>query len=329
MALLVAGIDEAGYGPILGPLCVGLSAVRVNQWSPGDEAPCLWKALSRAVTKKPGDRRRRIAVDDSKKLKLPNDGKKHPLTHLERGVLAFLAAAGQRPASAAALLGALGARGEEFGGAAGLGEPHAEPFPRACCGAEVAIAANMLGAALAAANARVERLRCECVGVEEFNRLVRERGSKAAAPARAIGVFLRELWTEHAGEPELAVRVVCDRQGGRTDYEAYLGELVPGARVTVIEQTGVRARYELAGEGRSMVVIFQTEAESKCLPVALASMIAKLVRETCMAEFNRFWCARMPELKPTAGYNLDGHRWLRDAAGILTPAERERLVRIA
>lgn len=331
MALLVAGIDEAGYGPVLGPLCVGLAAVRVHAWSPGDATPCLWKLLGRAVTRKPGDRRGRIAVDDSKKLKLPNDAKRHPLTHLERGVLAFLAAHGHRPGSDAALLAALGARHEGFAAAPAAGAPADEPgdYPRACTGEQIAIAANMLAGAMFDAGATVERLRCQCMGVHEFNRLVRERRSKAAAPAHAIGVFLRDLWHTYAAEPGLALRVVCDRQGGRTDYEGYLGELVPGARVAVLEQTPARGRYELARDGRSMVVIFQTEAESKCLPVALASMIAKLVRETCMADFNRFWCARMPELKPTAGYSLDGARWLRDAQAILTPAEREQLVRIA
>ncbi len=91
MPLIYAGIDEAGYGPLLGPLCVGASVFRIEDWSEGEQAPNLWKLLSTSVCRSPTDKRRRIAVDDSKALKLPNDSPKHhPLTHLERGVLTFL-----------------------------------------------------------------------------------------------------------------------------------------------------------------------------------------------------------------------------------------------
>jgi hypothetical protein len=71
------------------------------------------------------------------------------------------------------------------------------------------------------------------------------------------------------------------------------------------------------------------EAESHHMPVALASMSAKLVRETLMGRFNRYWNARLPELKPTAGYRQDGWRWLNDAAAVLTGAEREGMIRRA
>ena len=84
MALLLAGIDEAGYGPTLGPLCVGMTLFRVRDWEPGQEAPDLWKLLSGTVCKKPSDARRRIPIADSKALKLANDTKtRHPLVHLE------------------------------------------------------------------------------------------------------------------------------------------------------------------------------------------------------------------------------------------------------
>jgi hypothetical protein len=60
-------------------------------------------------------------------------------------------------------------------------------------------------------------------------------------------------------------------------------------------------------------VIFEVEAEARHFPVALASMTAKLVRELAMMRFNRYWSGRMAELKPTAGYRNDAHRWLDDA----------------
>ena len=88
--LIYAGIDEAGYGPMLGPLCVGCSVFAIDNADPADGPPNLWDRLDDVVTRGARDARRRIAVDDSKKLKGSNQAKAHPLRHLERGVLSFL-----------------------------------------------------------------------------------------------------------------------------------------------------------------------------------------------------------------------------------------------
>jgi hypothetical protein len=110
MATVLVGIDEAGYGPTLGPLCVAMAAFRVPDEpaaapsataSPSAAAspappPDLWKILDTGVAREPGrggkrDARGRVAVADSKHLKLSNSvTTTHPLIHLERGVLSFL-----------------------------------------------------------------------------------------------------------------------------------------------------------------------------------------------------------------------------------------------
>jgi ribonuclease HII len=78
-----------------------------------------------------------------------------------------------------------------------------------------------------------------------------------------------------------------------------------------------------------MIVMFMPEAESAHLPVALASMAAKLTRELLMARFNRYWQARMPELKPTAGYRQDGWRWLQELGSVASGEERKAMIRRA
>jgi hypothetical protein len=55
------------------------------------------------------------------------------------------------------------------------------------------------------------------------------------------------------------------------------------------------------------------------LPTALASMTAKYLRELAMRAFNEFWSARVPNLRPTAGYPMDSHRF-RNAIAV---AQRE------
>ena len=95
--LVYAGIDEAGYGPMLGPLCVACTAFVLEQYEPAEGPPNLWTLLAGAVCRKSSDKKRRIAVDDSKKLKGAADGASHPLRHLERGVLSFCPGADPLP----------------------------------------------------------------------------------------------------------------------------------------------------------------------------------------------------------------------------------------
>ena len=64
------------------------------------------------------------------------------------------------------------------------------------------------------------------------------------------------------------------------------------------------------------------EAERQHLPVALASMTAKYVRELFMLRFNRFFSRAVPELRPTAGYVTDARRFLSDVQPVI---ERLRL----
>ncbi|MGD9688448.1 MAG: hypothetical protein AB7K52_04225 [Phycisphaerales bacterium] len=329
MGLILVGIDEAGYGPLLGPLCIGMSAVRIEDWKPGDPAPDLWKRLSGSVCRKGNDARGRVAVEDSKRLKLANDStSRHPLTHLDRGVHAFLRALGRRPTTDLELLECLGSVPEPHAWYAGP----ALDAPASGTPEQMDIAGNVLVRGLADAGVTVLELACCVVGEGAFNAAVRAHRTKAAASAVGLGAHFRDAWERWGPDglgPDGGARIVCDRQGGRVDYEATLVGLVPGAEVRVVEQRPERGRYELSGDGRAMSVIFQPEAESAYLPVALASMAAKLVRETLMARFNRHWCALLPELKPTAGYTQDGRRWLREARAVLSAQDKDAMIRIA
>ena len=56
-------------------------------------------------------------------------------------------------------------------------------------------------------------------------------------------------------------------------------------------------------------VPFTVGCEQRQLPVALASMASKYIRELLMARFNAYWTAAVPGLAPTAGYFRDGRRF--------------------
>jgi hypothetical protein len=340
MALVIAGIDEAGYGPWLGPLCVGLSVFRVPDWEPGQPAPCMWKLLKSGICRKIGDTRKRVPIADSKALKLANDNKKHhPLVHLERGVMACLRSMGADPENDTELFRLLEARFDDP--AQPWYEGPSIPLPLGCRREAMGIACNRVAQALEVAGVEPLLMRCGIVSERKVNELVRRTGSKGEATIYAVGDHLRRIWQLEL-RPGDHLRIVGDQLGGRTSYDEVLARELPGVVVTPLSESGERSRYSLSGlpsvrhdtrdaraPAKEAVVQFMPEAESAHLPVALASMIAKLTRELSMMRLNRYWCARMPELKPTAGYYGDARRWLDDAAPVMRPGEREALVRTA
>ena len=104
-------------------------------------------------------------------------------------------------------------------------------------------------------------------------------------------------------------RVVVERQGGRTRYAHGLGRALAGSTVQGVAETATLSRYLVSRGGSSLTVSFAVEADGRFLAVALASMVAKYVRELLMQRLNRFFGGQMTGLKPTAGYFTDGRRY--------------------
>ena len=78
-----------------------------------------------------------------------------------------------------------------------------------------------------------------------------------------------------------------------------------------------------------MRVRFVAKADAHDAPAALASMTAKYVRELFMEGLNDFFAAKRKGLRRTAGYAVDGRRFLDDVRDLLEElkVDADRFVR--
>ena len=332
--MIYAGIDEAGYGPILGPLCVASSVLRIPDEAGGATTPDIWEILGPVVCRTRGEASTsRLAVADSKQLKLANSVKRqHPLPHLELGVLAFLGSVDPKPEPCATVSDLLDRLGAQPGDLPWYAPHHDVALPMGTTPDHLRLMTTRLRSVCEKAGVCPVEIRCLAACEQRFNAdLVRMR-TKAAVSFRRVAALLARVWKSDAAtedDPACCPRIVVDRQGGRARYAQSLASALPDATVEIVLESPTRSVYDLVGKGRRMRVSFEVEAELRHLPVALASMTAKLVRELLVARLNAYWQERCAELKPTAGYALDGGRYLRDLAGVATPEQLAMLRRNA
>lgn len=297
--MIVAGIDEAGLGPALGPLCTCGAAFRLPDGA-GPDAP--WEIFSALLSRH--CRGALPAVADSKAVYAARG-----LAGLELPVLAFLQA--QRrgaalPPDRATFLRALGCPLPS----ADLPPWYAEDwaFPAAAPAAAVA--------ALAAAiqetpQARLLAFSARARTAKALNRDFAKGRNKAEAAWQSVASLLREFAALATGQEETLI--VIDKQGGRHFYAALLGETFDCPLVATRREGPGGSEYQI-GHCR---FLFVPRGEQAAFPVALASMLAKYLRERFMAGLNRWFAARLPGLAPTAGYHGDAPRYYEAVKPVL------------
>jgi ribonuclease HII len=317
--MIIAGIDEAGYGPLLGPLCVGSCALSVDAAPPGGD---LWKILKRAVSASRDPTGKRIHVNDSKKVFSPSVG----IRELERSILSLLAAQGTPAESWADAVVRLcpDSRSElselPWYADAGL------PFPADNTAMSIRMSANQLRHEMTRAGVAVADLRTFVVHEQRLNLMFDQTRNKGATSFFFVATHMARLMSSFAHEN---LTIFCDRQGGREHYAPVLRQMFDDWSLTVESESSDRAEYSLHRDKLAFTIIFQEKAEQACMSVAIASMLAKYFREVMMHRFNAHWTARAPGLKPTAGYWTDGQRFIEDlrSTGVASEEQVQTLVR--
>lgn len=311
---IIAGIDEAGYGPLLGPLVTSAAAFEM----PRDvEDECLWRVLSGAVTRSAAARDGRVCVTDSKKLYSSKKG----LAALERTALAAVGAWRGIPSRLDGLLTLLAeepaARLREY---PWYGEADTA-LPLSADAGSVRIAATLLSREAETKGVRMGGLFAEVLPEGHFNRLVGKTDNKAVVASGLVLRLVQRIADAFRGKD---ITFIVDKQGGRDHYGLMLRRAFEGRRLRVLHEDRQRSEYELiddTGGGRAnrWRIAFCESGESRHLSVALASCVSKYLREAFMHRFNAYWTARVPDLRPTAGYYSDGLRFLEELRGCLPP----------
>jgi hypothetical protein len=335
---LVIGMDEAGYGPNLGPLVITATVWRV----PGDPRQTdFWKSLECVVSQTSSKRPDRIHVADSKEVYSPSRG----LLPLERSIQTIFGLAPGYSTSFRNLCGWLvtsdaaeasddspkllrrpgaislpTARSSGSGVSAEASQKSSfldvEPWFHECDlslpvssdRAEIDGLRNRLKSAVDDADIQLVKICSDVVLTERFNSVSDFYKSKGAALSRFTLSLLRSVWNPDSAEPTL---IIGDKHGGRSRYDELLDEQLDGQMIFRMQEGRQKSSYRV----RSSEIHFQTKAEEH-FPVAVASMVCKYVRELSMELFNDFWRQHLPDVKPTKGYPQDAKRFRKEIAGV-------------
>jgi ribonuclease HII len=307
----IVGIDEAGYGPNLGPLVMSSATFRVQEENGSID---LWEVYRPVVRRHFEPEDGRLMVEDSKIVYSTRTG----IHDLESSILAF----GSPPNQAMEFT--LNDYVEQV-----CGPSHVELRAEQWYSGTTPVPVVAARTTFEAARTRLKTLsrqrhvswgfiRSVVVCPSHFNQILDRWNSKGAVLGHALGVLLRANRGSHDGGDPMVFTI--DKHGGRNTYAAMLQDALGEGMVVAHEEGMERSSYTVLGLDREMRLTFQPRADGEHFCVALASMASKYLRELLMLEFNRFWQEIVPGLKPTAGYPGDADRYYQ----AILPAAKQR-----
>ncbi|MCC9607448.1 hypothetical protein LOC68_12720 [Blastopirellula sp. JC732] len=299
MAWLI-GVDEAGYGPNLGPLVIAATVWRTPDSLSGNE---LYDVLTDVIAvAKSHSRDARLLVADSKQLFTAQKS----LAPLERGVHAAAKLLKRNIAAWRSLVAEIGQAGDDRLAPIPWFADFDRELPCDVPQAEIDQIAENLERTFDRTEIRLVDMRAALLFAGEFNQRLTS-GNKSRVLSETTLGLVRDLLPTEPGD----VFIVCDKHGGRDRYAGLLQETFGDLLFAVREESRKRSCYEWRREqGRGLIEFRQGGEEF--LPAALASMTAKYLREMTMEAFNAYWCSHNPELRPTAGYPVDAKRFLKE-----------------
>jgi ribonuclease HII len=274
----IVGVDENGLGPLLGPLVTTAVVLETGRYS----------------AKRHARKGRELGIDDSK-----NTAGFGHMQMAESLTLALVEALCGRPCVHV---------DELF--AALLLDPRAvltAPCPEGtraqcwaseitlpCFGGDAAEGRDVL-ARLAKSGTTVLRARSAVA----CTRVLNQRLLKGQSRVELDLELMERLVLDARAAVDEDVQAICGMVGGIRNYQAKMRHL-PLHGVTPVKAPRGSLAFDVTGVGH---VCFEIDADANHMPVALASMVGKYVRELWMARQNRFYQGHEPTLEDVSGYH--------------------------
>jgi hypothetical protein len=187
--------------------------------------------------------------------------------------------------------------------------------------AAIATQANAVRRDARSRGIRLAGVICQPLLEGHYNRLVSSTRNKAVV---LLGLTLRIIQVVMSRAADRPVRILIDRHGGRIRYAQHLMTSFDGYELQILEESDRRSSYRLTRSPAACRLEFCTQGEDRHLPIALASICSKYLRELFMRGFNCYWQDRVPSLRPTAGYYADARRFLDDIAPAIERESTDR-----
>ena len=322
---LVIGVDEAGYGPSMGPLTICATAWRVPFDFQVESMSKLLEPEFLAKPIKPGSSH--VPIGDSKKINKDRFGKqglclgsafqwcelKGDLSLDWNTVLADLAK-------------------QDWERLQRIAWYAVEP-----CASQQSIQDEPLklivadtAAYFANASAKLRSVSTQLVGIQmrvldepEFNRQVDIIGNKSSLLSETSLNLVRDVIVGFA-QPHEPVEVYCDKHGGRNRYQSILSHCFDQELFSILIEGAECSRYTTCWNGNAMRIQFKVDGDS-IFPSAAASILAKWTREILMGRLNTFWESKIAGgIEPTAGYYVDAMRFAGQIESVATAMRLER-----
>jgi ribonuclease HII len=276
--VIIVGVDENGLGPLLGPLVTTAVSLELARYRPEHHA-----SLGRT-----------LGIDDSKAT--AGFGQMELAEGLALALIEQLT--GQVPADIDALFSALLLDSPDAlrSPCPSASRPQCWSVPIAlpCFGGELAAGRTTLRK-LARAGLRPRHLRSALACTGALNTRLRKGQSRVEVDLELMERLVLDARARADGE----LRAICGMVGGIRNYTAKMRHF-PAADVRAVRASGGTLAYEVHGVGH---VRFEIDADANHLPVALASMVGKYVRELWMERQNRFYRGHDASFAEVSGYH--------------------------
>jgi ribonuclease HII len=278
--MLVMGVDENGLGPRLGPLVATSVVLETRRYA---RAALCERGLALGLT-------------DSKEA-----GGFGRMGFTESVALALLKRGGAGcPGSADGLLDRVSPGSRQRLRSCCPNDPTADQcwtvdLPLPVFGGDESYGEALLDRLVGRSSLRVVDVQSRVACAGELNTKLAAGKNKLAVDLELFEDLISFARVRH-GSPLLAV---CGMIGGIRDYASRLSRF-EDHRVEPLGSRRGQRRYMVDDVGE---VRFEVDADARHLPVALASIVGKYVREICMRRIGEFYRQGDPGLKLASGYH--------------------------